>query len=103
MESKSPDAVAKGSARPARIYAVGALLVILLGILLLVILFLTGLRKKPGILVLLALVVLVAAALVYRSGGSAAVLETMTGLESGKFYSWKVVAEDDQGADAARR
>jgi uncharacterized protein YacL len=79
-----------------RLYA--ALLALLIT-LLVVVLALTAMKHKRGPLLALAVLFFGAVLLAYFFVGRDTMLsETMTRLESGKSYFWKVVAEDDGGA-----
>lgn len=73
------------------------LLVLLLGCLLFAVLILMGMKKKPYLLVLVAIAVLVAVILAFYFCGSKTVSRTVTELEPGKAYYWKVIAEDGKG------
>lgn len=77
-----------------------ALLVLLVGCLLLVILFWLGLTKKPVLLCLL-IAILLGVVLAFYFGrtrsSSATLAKTVSSLESGKAYYWKVIAEDGKG------
>jgi hypothetical protein len=78
-----------------------AVLVLLLGCLLLAILLWLGLKKKPILLYLLVIAVLAGVVLAFYLGrsktGSAALARSVSGLQSGKAYYWKVIAEDGKG------
>jgi len=81
--------------------AVYAVPVILLGLLLLAILLWLGIKKKPMLLYLLVIVILAGAALAFYLGkkrtSSEALAKSVSGLQSGKSYYWKVIAEDGKG------
>jgi hypothetical protein len=75
-------------------------LVALIGFVLLVLVILLGGRKRPIPLLLAFLLVMAAVALAYYLCRTHIVPSTMkatAGLESGKAYYWKVIAEDAQG------
>jgi len=78
-----------------------ALLVFLLGCLLLVILLFLGIKKKPILLFLLVIAILAGVLLAFYLGrtktSSGALARSVSGLQSGKAYYWKVVAEDGKG------
>jgi hypothetical protein len=78
-----------------------ALLVLLLGCLLLAILIWLGLKKKPVLLYLLVIVILAGVVLALYAGrtktSSETLAKTVSGLQSGKAYYWKVIAEDGKG------
>jgi hypothetical protein len=78
-----------------------ALLTGLIGLLLLGLMLARGLHKRPVLLVLVAFVVLAAIVLAYRFGDTASdptnVTATVSGLESGQIYYWKVIADDGRG------
>ena len=77
------------------------LLVLIICLLLLLFLLLVRRQRKPVLLVLLAMVILVSAivAIYLRriTPGSGTVAKTMSELQPGKDYSWKVIAEDGKG------
>jgi len=76
------------------------LLVLLLGLLLLVVLFFLGLRKKPWVLGLVVIVIVAAVAVTFflgRGRQQQTLAKSVSGLESGKAYYWKVIAEDGKG------
>lgn len=75
-----------------------ALLLGLLGLLLFALLIFIGMKKKSGLLVLVAIAILAATILAYYYiGGNGTVSKTVSELESGKAYFWKVIAEDGKG------
>jgi hypothetical protein len=78
-----------------------ALLVLLLGCLLLAILIWLGLKKQPVLLYLLMIAILAGVILAFYLGrtrsSSGTLAKTVSGLESGKAYYWKVIAEDGKG------
>lgn len=78
-----------------------ALLVALLGCLLLVILLFLGLKKKTVLLSLLVVAILAGVVLAFFIGrtrtSSETLVKNVSGLESGKHYYWKVIAEDGKG------
>ena len=74
------------------------LLVLLLVLLLLLVILIV--RKRRAALVLLALVVAIAAALVFYLGRPKPVTQLsreVAGLQPGKAYFWKVIAQDGKG------
>lgn len=84
-----------------------AVLVLLIGLLLLAILLWLGLKKKqPVLLYLLLIVILAGVVLAFFIGrnrsisSSSTLAKSMPGLESGKAYYWKVIAEDGKGGTA---
>lgn len=78
-----------------------ALLVLLLGCVLLAVLLWLGLKKKPVLLAVLVIAILAGVVLAVYLGrtqtSSAQLAKTVPGLESGKSYYWKVIAEDGKG------
>ncbi len=77
-----------------------ALVMALVGSVLLAVLILLGMKHKRGLLGLVVLVILVLVILAYFAGSSGAVQtasKTVTTLEPGKAYFWKVIAEDTKG------
>jgi hypothetical protein len=78
-----------------------ALIVALLGCLLLVILFFLGLKKKPVLLSLMVIAILAGVVIAFYIGrtrtDSATLAKTVSGLQPGKDYYWKVIAEDGKG------
>jgi len=81
--------------------ALYAVPVILLGLLLLAILLWLGIKKKPILLYLLVIVILAGVVLAFYLGKkrttSGALAKSVSGLQSGKSYYWKVIAEDGKG------
>ena len=77
------------------------LLVLIICLLLLLFLLLVRRQRQPVLLVLLAIVILVSAivAIYLRrtTPGTGTVAKTMSELQPGKDYSWKVIAEDGKG------
>ncbi|MEP6913912.1 MAG: hypothetical protein ABI923_14215, partial [bacterium] len=80
-----------------------AVLVLLLGCLLLAILLWLGLKKKPVLLYLLVIAILAGVVVAFYLGktksqtGSATLAKSVSGLQAGKAYYWKVIAEDGKG------
>lgn len=76
-----------------------AVLVALLGCLLLAVLIFMGMKKRPWFLGFVAIVIVAAVILAFYVGrtGSKTLARTVSGLEPGKAYYWKVVAEDGKG------
>lgn len=81
-----------------------AVLIALLGCALLALLIWLGwlgLKKKPVLLYLLVIVILAGVVLAFFTGksrtSSAALAKSVSGLQSGKAYYWKVIAEDGKG------
>ncbi len=81
-----------------------AVLVLLLGCLLLAILIWLGLKQKqPALVYVLVIVILAGVVLAFYIGktrsqaGAATLAKTDSGLQSGKAYYWKVIAEDGKG------
>lgn len=76
-----------------------ALLVALLGCLLIAVLFLFGLKRRRSLLGLLAVALLAAVVVAFYVGttGSKTISKTVSRLEPGKTYLWKVIAEDGKG------
>ena len=56
-----------------------------------------GLKKKPGLLVLTALIILAVVIIAYFRCGRSTISKTVSNLEPGKAYFWKVIAEDGKG------
>jgi hypothetical protein len=75
------------------------LLVLLIGLLLLLLLFFLGLRRRPGSLGLIAIMIVAAAVLVFsfRRPDTQRFVRSVSGLQAGKAYYWKVVAADGKG------
>ena len=80
-----------------------ALLVLLLGLLLLAILLWLGMKKRPVLLYVLVIAILAGVVVAfylgktkYQSGG-AMLAKSVPGLQSGKAYYWKVIADDGKG------
>lgn len=75
------------------------LLVLLLGILLLIVLFFLGLRRRPWVLAVVAVVIVAAVILIFyvRKPNPGMLAKNVSGLQSGKSYYWKVIAEDGKG------
>jgi VIT1/CCC1 family predicted Fe2+/Mn2+ transporter len=74
-----------------------AALVALLGCLLFAVLILMGMKNRRGLLILVALAILAAVILAFYIGWTRTVSRTVSELESGKAYFWKVIAEDGKG------
>jgi hypothetical protein len=80
-----------------------AALVLLLGLLLLAILLWLGLKKKPVLLYLLLIGILVGVVIAFYVGksksqtGSGTLAKSVSMLQPGKAYYWKVIAEDGKG------
>ncbi len=74
-----------------------AVLVLLVGLLLLVVLYYLGLRRKTALLVVIAILILLVALFALRLCGGGPVNKSVSGLEPGKDYYWKVIAEDGKG------
>ena len=77
------------------------LVVALIGGLLLVVLIARLIKKRPALLLIVAALVVAAVILTYRFGGSfrdsTTLTRSVTGLERGQTYYWKVFAEDGKG------
>jgi hypothetical protein len=77
------------------------LLVALIGISLLLVLIARGIKKRTTLLIIVAAVAVTTIILTYRFGGpvrdSTTITRSVTGLESGQTYYWKVFAEDGKG------
>jgi mono/diheme cytochrome c family protein len=77
------------------------LLVVLLGAVVLVVLLLVGVNRTRAILASVVVMILAAIILVYYFGcsltASKTITQTVTELESGKAYYWKVIVEDGKG------
>jgi cell division protein FtsW (lipid II flippase) len=69
---------------------------LLLGGLVLAVLFFLGM-KKPIFLVVVAIAILIAVVLAFWLCGTTTYSRTVSKLEPGRVYSWKVVAEDGKG------
>ena len=95
--NKCAPVIAPFAARDSLVYAGVALLLVLL---LLLILFLTILRNRPVLLALVALLLLPAIVVAFYAGRGETLDETVTDLEPGGSYFWKVIAEDEEGAIA---
>jgi hypothetical protein len=78
-------------------------LVLLIGCLLFILLLILGMKKKPGLLILVAIVILVSVLLAQYLCGSGTISRTVTELESGKAYYWKIIAEDGKGGTVESR
>jgi hypothetical protein len=80
-----------------------ALLVVLIGLLLLAILLWLGLKKKqPILLYLLVIAILAGVILAFylgkkKSSSGGPLAQSVSGLQAGKAYYWKVIAEDGKG------
>jgi hypothetical protein len=74
-------------------------LALLIGVLLIVILILMRMRNRRVLLTSVALATLAAAVLALYICGGKSGTKTVAGLESGKAYFWKVVAEDGEGGN----
>jgi hypothetical protein len=78
-----------------------ALLVLLFGLLLLAILLWLGLKRKPILLYLVVVIILVGVSFAFylgrRRSQTAMLAKSVSGLQSGKAYYWKVIAEDGKG------
>ena len=79
-----------------------ALLVLLFGLLLLAILLWLGLKRKPILLYSVVVIILVGVGLAFYLGRkrsqTALLAQSVSGLQSGKAYYWKVIAEDGKGS-----
>lgn len=77
------------------------LVVVLLGCLFLVVLIARGIKKRPALLMIVAALMVAAVIITYRLGSpikdSPIISRSVTGLESGQIYYWKVFAEDGKG------
>jgi hypothetical protein len=78
-----------------------ALLVLLVGLLLLAILLWLGLKRKPILLYLVVVIILVGVGFAYYLGRRRSQIgplaKSVSGLQAGKAYYWKVIAEDGKG------
>ncbi|MGH9968096.1 MAG: hypothetical protein ACREBG_09730 [Pyrinomonadaceae bacterium] len=75
------------------------LLIVLIGLLLLAILIFLGMRRRPWVLgfVVILIVVGVILAFYVNRTRSVTLARSVSGLQSGKAYYWKVIAEDGKG------
>jgi hypothetical protein len=71
-------------------------LVLLAGVLLIVVLIALG-RKRPGVLIVAAVALLIVLVLIFYFCVTKTGAKTVTELEPGKAYYWKVIAEDGKG------
>lgn len=78
-----------------------ALSIAVVGLLLLVVLIARGMKHRTGLLALVVIATVAGVLLAYRLGGTtgdlATVTKTVSGLESGQIYYWKVFVDDDKG------
>jgi hypothetical protein len=74
-----------------------AVLVALAGCLLFAVLILMGMKNRRGLLVLVVIAILAAVILAFYIGWTGTVSRTVSELESGKAYYWKVIADDGKG------
>lgn len=74
------------------------LLVLLLGLIVVAILLLTGTKWNSVLFIITVLAVLFGALLANNLGTSAEVSKTVTNVQPGQSYYWKVIAEDSNGA-----
>jgi len=77
------------------------LLILLLGLLLILILLWLGLRRKPVLLYVLVVLIVVGVVFAFYLGRkkpqAAMLAKSVSGLQSGGVYYWKVIAEDGKG------
>jgi predicted MFS family arabinose efflux permease len=78
-----------------------AALAALLGCVLFAVLIFMGMKNRRGLLGLVAIAILAAIILAFYIGWTKTTLSrAVSGLESGKAYYWKVIAEDGKGGSA---
>jgi hypothetical protein len=77
-----------------------AALAALLGCVLFAVLIFMGMKNRRGLLILVAIAVLAAVILAFYIGWTQTPSRTVSALESGKAYYWKVIAEDGKGGSA---
>lgn len=75
------------------------LLILLIGLLLLAILIFFGMRRRPWVLGLVVILIVVGVSLAFylNRTSSVTLAKSVSGLQSGKAYYWKIIAEDGKG------